>query len=188
MPGDAEAPWHDIVGRFHRAMEQARLDYVLVGRSAAALWGATEVREEVDALVRLEPGGADKLLAAAKAGGFDAEPGLAALAVESGEHLSLFSGPLYVDVKPARGASDLAALRTRVPMHIGPARVWAATLEETVARLLDEGTEASLEGARRLLRDHGAQVDAAYLGQRCEELGVAHLLREVQAEALAAHG
>ena len=176
-----------ILAKVHRAFSHAGVEYALVGRTAARLWGApfSDRLEEVEVLARLPPGDADDLVAAARVQGLDADPGLVSLAVESGEHLTLFpGGEAFVDVKPARGASDLAALRARVDMALDEAEVAVATVEETIARLLDDGDEAAVEAARFLASRRRAELDLGYLGQRCEELRVAHLLREVlEAEA-----
>lgn len=175
----------DVVERVHRAFADARLEYALVGRTAARLWGAPAAeRGEVEVLARVLPGEADRLLAAAKAVGFEADAGLAGLALEGGDHLTLFpGGEAFVDVKPARGAADLATLRTRVALPLGDTDVMAAPVEDTVARLLDEGGEDNLEAARALLERHAGRLDEGFLGQRCEELRVAWLLREVRGEA-----
>ncbi|MCA1814055.1 MAG: hypothetical protein LC624_08910 [Halobacteriales archaeon] len=175
---------HDLgalAARLHRALEPQGLAYVLVGQAAAAHWGASVPVEQLDVLVKLDPGQADRLLAGAEAQGFEAESGLAALAVEQGDHLSLFSpgAEAFVDVKAARGAGDMAALRTRLGEDLGGERVSVATREECIARLLDAGSEPDLDAARELLGLHGAELDRGYLGQRCEELHVAHLLHEL---------
>ena len=173
-----------VVAQVHEALQAAGLPYAVVGRAAGAVWGSGQRPEQVDVVVKLEPGHADALIAGARSHGFETEAGLAELAAEHGDHLTLFpeEGP-YVDVKPARGASDMAALRTAVERNVDGGEASLATLEETIARLLAEGTEEDVLAARRLLALHRAEVDPGYLGQRCEELGVAHLLREVQGEA-----
>jgi hypothetical protein len=176
-----------VLAKVHRAFTDAGVEYALVGRTAARVWGAPvePAQGEIEVLARIAPGEADDLLAAARAQGFDADPGLAELAVESGEHLTLFpGGEAFVDVKPARGASDLAALRARVDVVRDEAEVTVATVEETIARLLDAGDEESLVAARHLVREHRSMLDLGYLGQRSEELRVGALLREVL-EALA---
>jgi hypothetical protein len=184
-----------LVARVHRAFSDAGVDYALVGRTAASLWEAPmgprqhgSGQAEVEVLAFLPPGEVDGLLAAAAAQGFTTDAGLAAHAVEGGEHLTLFprEGGAFVDVKPARGASDLAALRARTEFPLGAGVVHAATLEETVVRLLDEGSQDSLDLAKALLQRWTGEVDPGYLGQRAEELRVGHLLREVGGPTLLA--
>jgi hypothetical protein len=173
-----------LLAAVDKVFEAAGVTYALTGRTAAALWGAPEAeREEVEVLARLAPGDVDDLLVTARAQGMGVDPGLAGLAAETGEHLTLFpSGATFVDVRPARGMHDMAALRTRLPHDAPAGRVWVCTVEETIARLLDEGTEDALLAAQRLRVRHAERLDLGYLGRRCEELGVAHLLREIAGE------
>lgn len=168
-----------LLVKIGRVFDRAGVEYALVGRSAARLHGASDGDLEVEALARLTEEDLDQVLAAARAAGLGVDAGLASLAVSEGEHLTLFpGGDAYVDVKPARSASDLATLRTRISVAVEGGVVMAASAEDTVARLLDQGDVGSFEAAREVLMAKAAELDRGLLGERCEELHVTHLLRE----------
>jgi hypothetical protein len=178
MHAPLDAP---LLERIHELFEAAEIPYALAGRSAAAWWGAPSGTQEVEVVARVEPEETSELLAAAAAHGFEVDGGLAFMAAESGEHLSLFPGSArFVDVKLAQGAADSAALRMRVKARTPRGPFWVASLEETIARLLDEETTEAIALAAKLWKHHFAGLDPAYLGQRCEELGVTRLLREIE--------
>lgn len=147
--------------------------HALIGGWAVIAWGFVRASDDLDLLVELDPGKRKALLQALTkdwnaewiAGGEDDPiPGLI--------RCTPGAGGLPIDLLPARGSHDLAALNRAVDVPLGDVTVRVVAPEDLIAMKLQAGGGQDYEDARRLLDLLSAHGDAAAIEARCAERGV----------------
>ncbi len=172
----------DLLSRFALPFERLGLPYMITGGAAAIVYGEPRLTNDLDLVVRMQPGDAGRL-----AGALTAEdtyvPPVEVLEIEAGRrlhgHFNVVHGPtsLRADVYLA-GDDPLHAwgLAGRKLIRVGDTIVHLAPPEYVIVRKLQYagqgGGDRHLRDIRRMLDRALVAIDVAEVGARARALGI----------------
>lgn len=182
-------PPPDLIGLFVVSLNNLDIPYMVTGAVAAVVYGEPRFTRDVDLMVDLHPGDADRLSAAFPGDTFYVPPREVIEAETrraAGGHFNLIhhATALKADVYPA-GADPLHAwaMARRVRHDVGGVPVWVAPMEYVILRKLgwhrEGGSSKHLDDIRAMLRVSGAGLDRAALDDWLARLGLADVWRSV---------
>lgn len=180
MSASFEAVLLDIV----EGLEEADLEYALVGGVAVLAWGDPRTTRDIDVIARLTPADLDRLSAVLGPRGLDFDTPGAKTAIQEGSHFTIFheDGFYHVDMVAANEPSHEWTLEGRQRAKIQEQECWIASPEATVANKLVFGSEQDLQDAAGILARLDEDLDEARLAKLCERLNVRDAYDELRAE------
>lgn len=166
--------------------ERLGITYVAVGSLASSFHGAPRSTDDVDFLVALPPGSAERLAATLAAHYYVSADALRdATAGSGGGSFNAIHLPTAVKVDVFVAGDDrfeAERLRKRRPAAIGSGTLQIDTAEHTVLRKLEwyrrggEVSERQWSDVLGILRAQGERLDRTYMTSWAERLGVRDLL------------
>ncbi len=179
----------DPLWLFVEPLDGAGIPYMVTGATAAILYGAPRLTNDLDLVVELTAKAADGLPALFPEERFYCPP-LDVIAVEisraSRGHFNLihhdtgYKADVYLV-----GADQLQTwgFARRRELHVGGRRLWVAPPEYVILRKLEYhregGSPKHLDDIRAILATSGAELDHSFLEREITERGLAGLWREL---------
>jgi hypothetical protein len=170
-------------------LDDAGVDYLVVGSVAAAAWGVTRMTRDVDTVARLTLAGLEQLTSRLDPAAFYLPQESAREAVRTGGTFNVLhlptGGKVDLFVVPASDAFTRSRLDRRVRAEGLGVETWVATPEDVVLAKLRWRLESRSEVQWRDCVEIVAvnPVDVGYLHSWASQLGVAEDLEELLAVA-----
>ncbi len=164
-----------------RALEEAKIPYMIVGGLAANYYGFPRATIDVDLAVKLEGEGVDRLIKAVKKANFEiSEPEVREM-VKAGDRFVMAcpKSGYRVDFWLAKTDHEREAIERRRQVQIFGVRTWACSPEDLVLAKLDIGRGKDVDDALGVLHRQKGKLDMRYLKLRAERLGISRKLDEV---------
>ena len=171
----------DTVRAAVTALEEAGIQYVVVGGVATAAWGTARTTMDIDIILSLAKEEIEDLAAALTEHGFRVSGDDIRAALEEKSHFTatdLGSG-YHLDLKGSYDTHDDATLERRRDVRLGDLRVSVASPEDLLAMKLLMGSDRDLADAKAILIRRAGKLDMEYLRGLCERLGVSEELRRI---------
>lgn len=178
------ATFEDILLDLVDGLEEAEVDYALVGGIAVLAWGDPRTTRDIDVIARLEPADVDRLATALEPRGFSFDRPGAQKAIRQDAHFSIFhdDGFYHADVLAAHRPSHGWTLEGRRRIEIEGRECWIASPEDTIANKLVFGSEQDLQDAAGILARLDEDLDRERLEELAARLGVREDLHELEAQ------
>ncbi len=181
----------ELVSRVVRALEDARIPYMVTGALASSLWGEPRTTHDIDLVIEIDHSGLAKLLEAFPAPDFYLDEAASSEAVL---HRGTFN---LIEVNTGEKVDfwlitdspfDRSRFARRRAERIGGTRSFVSTPEDTVLvklwwAQLAGGSEKQFTDALRVYEVQYSALDLDYLHSWAEKLGVTDLLRRLESEA-----
>ncbi|MEZ4469342.1 MAG: hypothetical protein R3F60_00790 [bacterium] len=177
----------DFFGHLIAAIEQARVDYMLVGSVASISHGESRSTRDADVVVALDQAGAERLIEAFPADTWYADLDMAREAVARRRSFHVIDEVTFWKadfiVRPD-SPYDRVAFGRRMQKTVSGVLAWVATPEDTILGKLrwaiaGGGSARQLDDIAGILRIQGERIDRAYLEQWVPILGVEAAWRQV---------
>lgn len=171
----------DTVRAAVTALEEAGIQYAVVGGVATAAWGTARTTMDIDIILSLVEDEIVDLVAALTGHGFRVSADDIRAALEEKSHFTatdLESG-YHLDLKGSYDTHDDATLERRRDVRLDDMRVSVASPEDLLAMKLLMGSDRDLADAKAILIRRAGKLDMEYLRGLCERLGVSEELRRI---------
>jgi len=175
-------PPPDLINLFVVPLNNLNIRYMITGAVAAVIYGEPRFTRDLDLVVDLRPGDAERLVATFPGDAFYVPP-LDVVEAEARRplhghftlihHETTLRADCYVS---GRDPAHEWAIARRVRYDVGGEPVWVAPIEYVILRKLewhrDGGASRHLDDVRAMLRVSGDTVDQATLGAWVARLGL----------------
>lgn len=174
----------DFIGRLTAALEAAGVEYMICGSVASFFHGVPRTTQDVDLVVRLDPGQVEALLAQLPEEQFYVSEVAAKDAARRRRQFNVidlqtgWKADLIVQKDRAFSRVEFARRERVVLLGVS---AWVASAEDTILAKLEwsarSGSDRQVEDARGVAQVQGETLDVVYLEEWAEALGLTHRLR-----------
>jgi len=181
----------ELLDLFVSPLNALGLTYMVTGAVAAIIYGEPRLTRDIDVVVALGPGDAQRLAAAFSGGGFYVAPVETIEAERKRDlgghfdvihHATALKADLYL---AGRDPLHDWAMQRRVRQEVGGIWMWVAPAEYVILRKLewlrDGGSSRHADDVRAMLRVSGERLDQPALQQWIARLDLQRQWREVMA-------
>ncbi|MGH7547887.1 MAG: hypothetical protein ACREMM_06925 [Gemmatimonadales bacterium] len=181
----------DLIALFVVPLNKLNIRYMITGAVAAVIYGEPRFTRDLDLVLDLRPGDADRIAAAFLSDAFYV-PSHETMEEEARRprrgHFNLIHHDTALKADCYLAGEDQLhewAMARRVHHDVGGNAVWVAPIEYVIVRKLewhrDSGASRQLDDVRAMLRISGSSVDRAALGAWVARLGLENEWRLVAA-------
>ncbi|MFQ6129083.1 MAG: DUF6036 family nucleotidyltransferase [Thermoplasmata archaeon] len=171
----------DTVRAAVSAMEEAGVQYVVVGGIATAAWGTVRTTMDVDVIVSLAEDEIEGFVSVLTKHGFRVNRDDIEAALEEKSHFTAMDpeSGYHLDLKGSYSRHDASTLGRRREVLLDDLRVCVASPEDLLAMKLLMGSDRDLADAKAILIRQAGKLDMEYLEDLCRRLGVSDELRKI---------
>jgi len=168
-------------------LEDASIDYVLVGGLAVNFYGLPRTTMDIDIILQIEEGEILKLIEFLKRNDFFANAEDLKNALKEKSHFTVQDkkSMIRLDLKGIYSEMDRRTLERRRSFEYRGTKIYIASAEDTIANKLVFGGEQDLKDAEGILIRQAGKLDMEYLEKICGEIGVEGELAELRKRAKA---
>lgn len=181
----------ELAAAFERTigvLETSRVDYIVVGSTAAAAWGVARMTRDVDVVVLLAPDAGHTMVGALRASGLYLPASDARQALEAGGSFNVLhlpsGGKVDLFVVPDSDAFTRSRMARRVRAGVLGVEAWIATPEDVILAKLRWRLQSRSEIQWRDCVEIAAinDLDDGYMREWAAEIGVREDLAELLAD------
>ncbi|MEM3564268.1 MAG: nucleotidyltransferase [Candidatus Jordarchaeaceae archaeon] len=176
--------FEDFVKRAFSALNEANLEYVIIGGLVAIIYGRLRSTADLDVAIKLQPSETEsiaKLVSAFRKHDLDVLESEIVASLREKSRFFVFDtkSPLRVDAKGVYTRLDSKTLENRRREKVLGLEVWVASPEDTIISKLIYGSPQDIEDALAIMLNLRDKIDYEYLNRQAEIENVRKQLKEL---------
>ncbi|MEE8167519.1 MAG: DUF6036 family nucleotidyltransferase [Candidatus Hydrothermarchaeales archaeon] len=164
----------EALREFVLALDELKMDYVIVGGIAVASWGNVRTTRDVDVIISLDKDKIERFVDVLSGHGFSATMDSILDSLKERSHFTIFDkhSEYHVDAKGVYSNRERRTLETKREVKIKTLKCYIAAPEDIIANKLVFGSEQDVKDAEGIYARQLPKLDLEYLERICVEMGI----------------